>query len=112
MLKVYTARIGNNGLDITVKSGDPVFAPSWKIVMDLKNDKITWEQYVKKYTIMMRHSYLRNFQRWMEILRKKEVTLLCYCSDPNRCHRILLADMFVKVGEDKGINVQYMGERE
>ena len=40
-MKIYTSRIGTEGLDITVKSGDKVFAPSWEIVLGLKDGKIT-----------------------------------------------------------------------
>ena len=36
---------GDNGLDITIKSGSKVFAPSWKIVIDHKNKLITDEEY-------------------------------------------------------------------
>lgn len=112
MLNIYTGRIGQTGLDITVKSGDKVFAPTWDIVMNLKNGNITWQQYVKEYYALMRNSYQINHERWLEILNKNEVTFLCYCTDPQRCHRTLLVDMFCKLGKSESIQVRYMGERE
>lgn len=110
-IKLYTSRIGNKGLDITVKSGDSTFSPSWDIVMDLKNGNISWEQYKDKYTQMMRKSYKENNNRWLEVLNKDELTLLCYCTDFNRCHRSLLAKMLVKVAKTKGMKVDYLGEK-
>jgi uncharacterized protein YeaO (DUF488 family) len=110
-MNIYTARIGHKGLDITVKSGDKTFAPSWNIVMDLKNGNITWEQYKEKYTQMMRKSYKQNTKRWLELINKDELTLICYCTDPNRCHRTLLADMLVKVAKRHGVTATYLGEK-
>lgn len=111
MLKIYTDRIGRPGLDITVKSGDQVFAPTWDIVMGLKHGDITWEQYVEKYYELMRNSYLHNREHWMEILNKDEVTFLCYCTDPSKCHRTLLSEMFIKVGKSLNHKVVYLGEK-
>ena len=57
MLKVYTAQYGYRGkdrLDITVKSGDRTFAPTWDMVMDYKSGKITQEEYTEMYYDLMR----------------------------------------------------------
>jgi uncharacterized protein YeaO (DUF488 family) len=109
-MKIYTSRIGTEGLDITVKSGDKVFAPSWEIVLGLKDGKITWQQYVERYTKLMRKSYKNNTKRWMEVINQDKVILLCYCANPDRCHRSLLKDMLIKVAEFNGIEAEYLGE--
>lgn len=109
MLKVWTGRVGahrgSDGLDITVKSGDKVFAPTWSMVMDYKACKITDAQYTDAYLAMMRQSYFECRGRWDELLAMDEVTLLCYCKAGLFCHRTLLAGILVKLG------ATYLGER-
>ncbi len=108
MLTVYTAPIDYDGskksLDVTVKSGDEVFAPTWKMVMKTKKGEMTWEKYKRKYRELMRDSYQKNFERWQELLAKKEIVLLCYCQSPQQCHRRLLAEMLEEAG------ARYAGE--
>jgi uncharacterized protein (DUF488 family) len=41
----------------------------------------------------------------MELLRRTEVTLVCYEARPERCHRRLLADLLAKVAAEHGIQV-------
>jgi uncharacterized protein YeaO (DUF488 family) len=104
---VYTGRIGykgTDGLDITVKSGDPCFAPSWSIVSNIKACNITEEEYTREYYRLMRISYVKNRARWNEALAMPRVTLLCYCRKGVFCHRKLLADILVKLG------AEYKGE--
>jgi hypothetical protein len=91
-------------LDITVKSGDKAFAPTWKMVMGSKQDRITDEEYAHQYTDLMRQSYKSNSQCWNEVLNLDEVILACYCKADSFCHRYLLKDMFVKCG------AEYIGE--
>lgn len=91
-------------LDITVKSGDKAFAPTWKIVMSSKQGRITDEEYTRQYTELMRQSYKVNRQRWDEVLNLDEVILACYCKADSFCHRYLLKDMLVKCG------AEYVGE--
>lgn len=100
MLKVYTSHCkykGTNKLDITVKSGDKAFAPTWKIVMDYKNYKISKEEYTDKYYQLMRKSYNENRDRWNDLLNQEEVVLTCFCRE-GFCHRYLLKDILVKLG--------------
>ena len=91
-------------LDITVKSGDKAFAPTWKMVMGSKQDRITDEEYTRQYTELMRQSYKTNRECWNEVLNLDEVILACYCKADSFCHRYLLKDMLVKCG------AEYVGE--
>ena len=110
MLKVFTASMGYDGdketLDITVKSGEETFAPTWSMVMKSKKGEMSWQEYRKKYYEMMRKSYRQNRDRWQQLLEQDEVVLLCYCNDPERCHRRLLAEMLAEAG------AEYVGEIE
>lgn len=114
-LHLYTAQIGKykgpDAYDITVKSGDLNFAPTWDIVQAWKAGEISWETYSQRYRKLMLRSYKRNQGAWREILGKGVLTLLCYCRADDHCHRYLLADFLIKLGEKIGVNVINEGER-
>lgn len=108
MLEVYTSNIkikDKDALDITVKSGDKTFAPTWKMVMGYKNGKISKKEYSKRYRKMMRKSYIENNLRWKEILSMDRIVFQCYCKANKFCHRLLLAGYFNKIDD-----VVYKGE--
>lgn len=100
-VELYTAQIrysGDDRLDITVKSGDGVFAPTWDMVMGHKNHFISDDEYKKKHIELMRMSRKNNPLRWQEIMNKEKIVLTCYCSAGKFCHRILLAKMLEMIG--------------
>lgn len=111
-MKLYTAQYrysGEDRLDITIKGKDPIgrfFAPTWKMVMASKEKKLSWDEYKSMYRALMQKSYLDNRNIWEEILRRDEVTIVCFCRAGDNCHRFLLADYFSKLGAD------YMGEKQ
>ena len=104
MLKVYTAPIDYDGdkkkLDVTVKSGDETFAPTWRMVMKTKQGEMSWKEYREEYYEMMRESYRQNQKRWQELLSEEEIVLLCYCRSPEKCHRRLLTEMLGEAGAE------------
>lgn len=104
-LKVFTSQIRYSGpdrLDITIKSGELTFAPTWDMVMGYKSGKLTEEAYTKAYYSMMRASYRANRARWDELLSQPRVVLVCYCKAGAFCHRTLLANILVKLGASYG----------
>lgn len=122
---IRTSRIwyaGDDRLDITRGTGGSlglVFAPSrvlldWykntrrSLVMDHSLEKLdaAWKRYVECYQSEMRISYRTRRDRWERVLRMDRVVLCCYCPTADRCHRGLLADIFVKLG------AVYQGEME
>lgn len=114
MLHIYTIQVSaarqlglaqdHRYLDTTVKSGDKVFAPTWEMVMGVKQGRMSENDYTREYYEMMRESYRQNRQRWDEVLGMEEVILACYCRPDTFCHRYLLRDMLVKCG------AEYVGE--
>lgn len=56
-----------------------------------KIDDAAWALYAPAFVAEMRQSYCRNTGAWDRLLARETVTLLCYCTDPERCHRTLLA---------------------
>jgi uncharacterized protein YeaO (DUF488 family) len=99
-----------DALNITVKSGDKVFAPSWDLVRAYKDKEISEEEYTEHYLNMMRLSWRRDHARWIEVANLDSVTLLCYCKSGDFCHRTILADMLIKVAESLDIKATYEGE--
>jgi hypothetical protein len=95
-MKVWTAQYRYDGpdrLDITVKGQDPLgkhFAPTWKMVMDLKEGKMSQQEYIDEYHKMMERLYLDRPEIWAELMSKEEVTLVCFCKPDKFCHRHLL----------------------
>lgn len=113
--RVHTARVAYGGadrLDITRKSAWPdglPFAPSWSIlgpILRLRRSddpfavEHAWPKYVADYTAEMRASYRENRPAWDALLARGEVTLVCYCTYPTRCHRTVLAEILAKLGAD------------
>jgi hypothetical protein len=108
-LKVWTGQAGRydgaDALDITVKSGDRVFAPTWDMVRGYKRRRISQDLYAGMYRALMLKSYRVNRARWDLLIAMDEVTLTCYCQPGVFCHRRLLAGFLAKLG------AQDMGER-
>lgn len=110
-LRIHTARVSYNGpgrLDVTRKSADDfgiVFAPSWKLLGPALKardagelDHDAWRAYVAAYTDEMRVSYRAHRPTWEGLLALERVVLVCYCTDPDRCHRRVLAGILAKLG--------------
>lgn len=57
-----------------------------------------WALYVEAYRSEMRESYRTQRAAWRALLARESVTLVCYCADPARCHRTLLAGILAKLG--------------
>lgn len=122
---------GPDRFDVTRKSGGPEgepFAPSWKILQPFfrlrKRSERAWEDaggdpgrqceavdlqeaawttYVEAFTIEMRESFRTRRPAWDGLLARGRVVLVCYCTDPLRCHRTLLArDILPRLGATYG----------
>lgn len=124
-----------DALDVTAKSATDdglAFAPTWRLVapviaarrhLDALREQgaagesienaegaleAMWPLYVDAFRDQMRESHGRpRTAPWRRLLARRCVTLTCYCTDPARCHRTLLArDMLPRCG------AVYGGERE
>lgn len=130
-MRLFTSKISYDGedrFDITRKSGgargqpfaprEDVFLAAVKHKMDLRN-RLTrvsegthvdlvfrrWQEYAKSYLAWIEHSQVLFAPAWAELLAKRELTIVCYCDVPTRCHRSLLATELVRLG------ACYEGER-
>lgn len=57
-----------------------------------------WQLYSAAYLAEMRESYRTQRAAWDALLARSKITLCCYCTDPARCHRTLLAGILAKLG--------------
>lgn len=126
-LRFYTARVsygGPNRLDVSRKGadrhaqahgGDPglggPFAPSWALLGPALKAReaaggmipaAAWRAYVEAYGEEMSRVSAGD---WSNLLTLSLATLVCYCGDPARCHRTVLAELLVRRG------AEYLGER-
>ncbi|MNO29231.1 hypothetical protein D3C76_191420 [compost metagenome] len=112
MLKIYTSNIKYSKgdvdrYDITVKSGDTCFSPTWDMLIKIKSGEISRQEYKKQYIEQMRKSKLENPEKWKKLIERERVVLVCYCPSGVFCHRVLLAKMLEISGVGK-----YEGEIE
>jgi hypothetical protein len=110
-LTVYTAQYsqyhGRDGLNLTPTSvrglaqafvpADPdIFAQAHAGTISVADFR-TW------YLQAMRQSYRRQRARWLLVLRRPRVVMLCTCPPGTAyCHRYLLADILGKLGAQLG----------
>lgn len=100
----------------TVSEGEP-FAPSWKLlnwgkhmrgIADKKRvngdaaasgfEDWAWQTYGQRYHMQMRLSYRAHRDAWDKLIARERVVLVCFCTNPKRCHRRLLAEYLEKMG--------------
>lgn len=58
----------------------------------------TWTAYAIAYTGEMRVAYWYRGGSWKALLARPRVVLVCYCTDPERCHRRVLAGILTRLG--------------
>ncbi len=106
-LQIRTAQYqysGPNRFDVTVKTGDRTFSPTWDMVNQYRAGILNKEEYTKQYYNLMRQSYRANKDKWLELLAQESVVLVCFCKPGMFCHRVLLAEILGKLG------AKYLGE--
>ncbi|ANZ48427.1 hypothetical protein BIZ78_gp148 [Erwinia phage vB_EamM_Caitlin] len=100
-------------LDITVKSGMKIFAPTWDFLMEYKNSNKDAEAeavYTRKFRAKIRQLYRDNPDALLELLYSERLALMCYCPAGKFCHRHLLVRTLRALGRLHGVDVVLMGE--
>jgi uncharacterized protein YeaO (DUF488 family) len=72
---------------------------------DAERDAI-WSAYAREYRLEMLTSWKNRRREWTALLARERVVLVCFCRDPQRCHRTLAAGFLARLGAD------YRGEIE
>lgn len=114
-IQLYQAtKLNGSGIllyDVSRKSGDPEFAPTWYMVKSYKDGSLSEEEYRLAYKKLMWESFTRDRSKWKAILSLDKVALGCYCPPGEFCHRIQLAEYLTSVGAHYfDISANNMGE--
>ena len=102
---IYTAQYRYSGADrtdITVKGNEQngrFFAPTWSMVMGVKQGKISEEDYVKLYTDILQNSV--SVESWDWFLSVPTRTLVCFCPKDAFCHRNILVNYLTHIFGDR-----------
>jgi len=78
-----------------------MLAPSWELVRDCKDGKISKEEYTKIYTeSILAPLPAKELYTYIESKFPvgEDITLLCYEKPSDFCHRHLVADWFTQAG--------------
>ncbi|GJL52753.1 MAG: hypothetical protein NPIRA01_39800 [Nitrospirales bacterium] len=96
------AQIGKaEGIDTTVKSAKGLwkaFAPTWDMVMGVKDGRISEAQYTEQYQAIL---VSVRAEVWDALAQQEQATLLCYCRDGWFCHTHLIIEYAVKRWPDR-----------
>ena len=93
-LTISVAKYNPKGLEVDYHFAS--IAPLESTLRAIKNDEITWEQYIGKYRLQMSDFDFKDFIevcKELEEETKKDIILLCYEKPPEHCHRHLFAMM-------------------
>lgn len=101
--------------DTTVKSAvDYAFlAPTWAMVIGIKDELITEEMYTDRYHELLRDRYgswRRFFYDMIEQGRDTDIAVACYCPPGTFCHRHLSINVLRKIAEKANLPFEYKGE--
>lgn len=123
---LYTAQYrypGQDRLDITVKGNNvdgKLYAPTWDIVMGVKNGTITEEEYTRRYYDMLSNKHNNDVEAAKQTINlvkmvmgsenmpERDITLVCFCPANAFCHRHLLVKWLV---HNFNIEKYYGGEK-
>ena len=107
---LYTAhyRCGvRDRTDVTVKGQDPMgkfFAPTWNMVMGVKNGTMTEDEYVNQYLDILQNRV--PVHAWDWFLGVETRTLVCFCPKEAFCHRNIIVNYCLRILGDR---IQYGG---
>jgi len=113
---LYTAQYrysGRDRLDITVKGNDPagkLYAPTWAMVKGVKDGTLpeSWyEETYYKLLIERWHTHGEEMARLVDMVKDRDITVVCFCPANTFCHRHLMVSFFkhnwqVKYGGERG----------
>lgn len=85
-----------NDLDIHIWLSE--LSPSTKLLLDYKNNSITWEEFKIKFIEETKSvGFMSMFVYLLRLLKESDITLYCYCKDKH-CHKFILGEMLEKAG--------------
>lgn len=110
---IYTARYnyaGADRVDITIKGQDPdwkEFAPTWDMVIGVKNGSMSEQTYVDLYHPTLNHRSIIgdvSVTTWDKLLNMETATFVCFCAEGAFCHRNILTNYMLHVMDGRLVN--------
>ncbi len=93
--QIYNKKGSVNEIDITIKSGAKLVAPTWGMVMGWKDGTITDQEYTRMYLNILEKNKEKIIE-WLKSLKLDRIVFMCYCRDNTFCHTYLLIDWLVE----------------
>jgi hypothetical protein len=112
-LQIYTSRVGcrlDGAVDITASTGH-LLAPTWPLVRAYKHGQIDAVEYRKRYIALLQARWREHKESFKLLMNESSIVLCCYCPAGQFCHRLIAAEVLVKVAKYFGVNAEYRGER-
>ena len=97
-------------LDTTVRSGEAWLAPTWEMVLAIKDGSISEEAYRKLYVDRMVGSYHAHQDLWLSLIKMDKIAIGCYCAAGKFCHRHILRELLEGLCRKQNIPFTYGGE--
>ena len=76
-----------------------ILAPSWTLINDWKNAKITWNEYEQRYKdeLFNNPEAIQRMLELQELAKTQDVYLICFEKSPRFCHRSLLLKWITEI---------------
>ena len=79
----------------------PELAPSRELWREIREERITWRQFERRYRAEMKTPERRHLLALLAALSlRTDLSVGCYCADEPQCHRSILRELLVKEGAD------------
>lgn len=118
-LYIYTAQMATHHaakragvffLDITAMSGNPHFAPDWRVLRAYKDGKVSNGLYTDLYEVKMYESIESHPESWKALREHPTLIAACYCAAGKYCHRHPFVDVYQRYLSWEGIELINLGE--
>ena len=82
-------------------------APVWSLIVQKKQGKLTWEQFIDRYEWMLNYCTKKDMLSFLRNMPTNHIALTCWEHDADRCHRVILAKWLQKNFPEQ---IEYHGE--
>lgn len=103
---------GHEAPGLILAPSDGILWPAKKALEQAPNRAaalLVFAGYAAKYHDEMRRSFVANREGWYQLAYRHEITLVCFCEDPELCHRSLAAQYLAKISNGY---MEVAGERQ
>lgn len=120
-MDVYTIQLGKGSLaldenipvvDTSVESGRPEFAPTWRMILDLRAGSMNQQEFIQAYYSLMETSQQQNPMAWHDLLKNESIAIGGQVMAGGFCQRHLFVNVLEQYAIAHGTTFSRMGEIE